>query len=78
MLAAGSRTPPRSSTSKHTAPSHVKLLTETLRRHLVRFWLRDPERAWKTPVSLQDRWDRVYSNLTAENQVFPLEPSVRT
>ncbi|KAI0453588.1 hypothetical protein F5B21DRAFT_525775 [Xylaria acuta] len=47
-------------------------------RHLVRLWLRDPEFAWETPAILQDRWDRVYAGRSAENEVFPLEPSVRS
>ncbi|TQV92598.1 hypothetical protein V2A60_009070 [Cordyceps javanica] len=46
-------------------------------RHLVRFWLRDEELAWKTPQPLQRVWDRVYAGVTPENQVFPLEPFVR-
>lgn len=46
-------------------------------RHLVRLWLRDEELAWKTPLQLQDRWDKVYGGVTAENQVFPLEPFLR-
>ncbi|CAF9903720.1 MAG: hypothetical protein GOMPHAMPRED_000513 [Gomphillus americanus] len=46
-------------------------------RHLVRFWLRDPEYAWKTPAYLQDRWDRVYKDVTPEKSVFPLEPVIR-
>jgi hypothetical protein len=48
------------------------------RRHLVRLWLRDEELAWKTPAPLQDRWDKVYKGVTAENQVFPLEPTIRS
>ena len=48
------------------------------RRHLVRLWLRDEEFAWKTPKALQAKWDRVYKGVTAENQVFPLEPWIRT
>ncbi len=48
------------------------------RRHLVRLWLRDPEFAWKTPEVLQERWDRVYGGVTAENSVFPLEPGIRS
>ena len=47
------------------------------RRHLVRFWLRDPECAWKTPAPLQDRWDRVYKDVAPEKSVFPLEPVIR-
>lgn len=47
-------------------------------RHLVRFWLRDEEFAWKTPEVLQDRWDVVYKGLKPEEGVFPLEPYVRS
>ncbi|KAK1672743.1 TfdA family taurine catabolism dioxygenase TauD [Colletotrichum godetiae] len=52
--------------------------SEEKQRHLVRLWLRDPEHAWKTPDSLQERWDRVYSGVTPEKSVFPLEPSIRS
>ncbi|TEA20261.1 Taurine hydroxylase-like protein SAT17 [Colletotrichum sidae] len=47
-------------------------------RHLVRLWLRDPEHAWKTPEALEDRWARVYSGVTPEKSVFPLEPQIRS
>ncbi|KAL2015468.1 hypothetical protein VTK56DRAFT_5393 [Thermocarpiscus australiensis] len=47
-------------------------------RHLVRLWLRDPENAWKTPAVLQERWDRVYKDVTPEASVFPLEPLIRS
>jgi hypothetical protein len=47
-------------------------------RHLVRLWLRDEELAWKTPAELQDRWDGVYKGVEPENQVFPLEPTIRS
>ncbi|KAK0370590.1 TfdA family Taurine catabolism dioxygenase TauD [Colletotrichum limetticola] len=47
-------------------------------RHLVRLWLRDPEHAWKTPDALRERWDRVYSGVTPEKSVFPLEPQIRS
>ncbi|KAH7138318.1 TfdA family taurine catabolism dioxygenase TauD [Dendryphion nanum] len=47
-------------------------------RHLVRFWLRDEEFAWKTPEILQGRWDAVYKDVDAEKSVFPLEPYVRS
>lgn len=49
-----------------------------IRRHLVRLWLRDEELAWKTPSSLQGRWNRVYKGVTPANQVFPLEPAIRS
>jgi hypothetical protein len=48
------------------------------RRHLVRLWLRDPENAWETPTHLRPRWANVYDGVTSENQVFPLDPVVRT
>lgn len=47
------------------------------RRHLVRLWLRDPEFAWETPEPLQELWDRLYKDVTEEEQVFPLEPRIR-
>ena len=47
-------------------------------RHLVRLWLRDPENAWNIPAALKGRWDTVYSGVTEENQVFPLEPYIRS
>lgn len=48
-----------------------------VRRHLLRLWLRDSENAWETPIQLQDRWDEVYKGLSAEEQRFPLEPTLR-
>jgi len=47
------------------------------RRHLLRLWLRDPELAWDTPEPLQELWDRLYKDVTEEEQVFPLEPKIR-
>ncbi|GJD03995.1 taurine catabolism dioxygenase TauD [Colletotrichum higginsianum] len=49
-----------------------------IHRHLIRLWLRDPENAWKTPEALKERWDRVYSGVTPEKSVFPLEPQIRS
>ncbi|KAG0155044.1 hypothetical protein PDIDSM_617 [Penicillium digitatum] len=46
-------------------------------RHLLRLWLRDPENAWEIPQELQARWDTVYKDVWAEEQVFPLEPTIR-
>ena len=46
-------------------------------RHLLRLWLRDSEYAWETPAPLHGRWDAVYGNLSAEEQVFTLEPQIR-
>ncbi|KAK3381750.1 hypothetical protein B0H63DRAFT_511500 [Podospora didyma] len=51
--------------------------SEEKQRHLVRLWLRDPEYAWKTPEALQERWDRLFKDVTPEKSVFPLEPSIR-
>ncbi|KAL8377695.1 hypothetical protein RB595_008402 [Gaeumannomyces hyphopodioides] len=51
--------------------------TPEKQRHLVRLWLRDPEYAWDTPEKLRQRWEGVYAGVTAEAQVFPLEPFVR-
>lgn len=48
------------------------------RRHLVRLWLRDPELAWETPPELRQRWADVYDGVTADSQVFPLEPTIRS
>ncbi|KAF7194673.1 Taurine hydroxylase-like protein SAT17 [Pseudocercospora fuligena] len=53
--------------------------TDTLdkQRHLIRLWLRDSEYAWPTPEALKSRWDFVYTGVTPENSVFPLEPFIR-
>ena len=48
------------------------------RRHLVRLWLRDPEYAWPTPEPLTDRWYGLYGGIKPENEVFPLEPNIRS
>jgi len=48
------------------------------RRHLVRLWLRDPEYAWPTPEGLADRWRVLYDGVKPENEVFPLEPRIRS
>lgn len=47
-------------------------------RHLVRLWLRDEELRWQIPEQLGPRFDKVYKDIRAENQVFPLEPFVRS
>lgn len=52
--------------------------TADQQRHLVRLWLRDPEYAWKTPEPLESRWERVYGGVVEKNQVWPLEPYIRT
>jgi hypothetical protein len=48
------------------------------RRHLVRLWLRDPEHAWPTPGPLTERWRKVYDGVQPQNEVFPLEPRIRS
>lgn len=52
--------------------------TREKQRHLVRLWLRDPELAWNTPDKLRGRWDKVYKDVREENQIFPLEPYIRS
>ncbi|CAJ2509739.1 Uu.00g056390.m01.CDS01 [Anthostomella pinea] len=52
--------------------------TPEKRRHLLRFWLRDPENAWQTPEVLKWRWDQLYAGVTPESSVFPLEPFIRS
>ncbi|KAJ8117964.1 hypothetical protein OPT61_g960 [Boeremia exigua] len=52
--------------------------TEDKQRHLIRLWLRDPENAWETPEALTERWEKVYSGVQEERQVFPLEPYIRS
>ncbi|KAI0126129.1 TfdA family taurine catabolism dioxygenase TauD [Xylariales sp. AK1849] len=47
-------------------------------RHLMRFWLRDPENTWQTPEVLKWRWAQLYEGVTPESQVFPLEPFIRS
>lgn len=54
-----------------------KALT-THSRHLLRFWLRDPEYGWKTPEAIQWRWEQIYGGVTAEREIFALEPFVRS
>ncbi|KAE8557610.1 hypothetical protein TMatcc_005076 [Talaromyces marneffei ATCC 18224] len=46
-------------------------------RHLLRLWLRDSEYTWETPIQLQDRWDEIYNGLSEEEQIFPLEPTLK-
>ncbi|KAK0387503.1 hypothetical protein NLU13_5815 [Sarocladium strictum] len=50
----------------------------TQKRHLLRLWLRDPEHAWDIPKELAQRWEAVYGGVSADAQVFPLEPYVRS
>ncbi|KAF3012793.1 hypothetical protein E8E14_006430 [Neopestalotiopsis sp. 37M] len=52
--------------------------TAEQKRHLLRFWLRDPDNAWQTPQVLQKRWSSLYDGVTADSTVFPLEPYIRS
>ncbi|KAM0806682.1 hypothetical protein AB5N19_07019 [Seiridium cardinale] len=52
--------------------------TETQKRHLLRFWLRDPENAWQTPEVLKKRWSALYDGVTPDSKVFPREPYIRS
>jgi hypothetical protein len=56
----------------------IRFITNIVRRHLVRLWLRDPEYAWETPRQLQSRWDDLFKGVLPEKQVFPLEPRIRS
>ncbi|KAL4921861.1 hypothetical protein BDW62DRAFT_218502 [Aspergillus aurantiobrunneus] len=47
-------------------------------RHLLRLWLRDPEKAWHTPEVLAPRWAQIYDSVTPESEAFPLEPFIRS
>jgi len=52
--------------------------TPEQQRHLLRLWLRDPENAWPTPLALSERWAGLYEGVKPENEVFPLEPRIRS
>ncbi|KAF4471165.1 family oxidoreductase [Fusarium albosuccineum] len=52
--------------------------SETQQRHLLRLWLRDPKNAWETPAPLKERWAELYEGVTAESEVFPSEPYIRS
>ncbi|KAK1574422.1 LOW QUALITY PROTEIN: uncharacterized protein LY79DRAFT_593345 [Colletotrichum navitas] len=62
----------------HARGGFVKLNSDDKQPHLIRLWLRDPQNAWETPEALRDRWDRVYSGVTPEKSVFPIEPQIRS
>jgi hypothetical protein len=47
-------------------------------RHLLRFWLRNEELAWKIPDVLESKWELLYYSVTQEQQRFPLEPEIRS
>ncbi|KAF7987106.1 hypothetical protein HWV62_295 [Athelia sp. TMB] len=46
-------------------------------RHLLTFWLRNEELAWKIPEYLDAKWQQLYYSTTPEQQKFPLEPVIR-
>ncbi|RTE84464.1 hypothetical protein BHE90_001075 [Fusarium euwallaceae] len=50
----------------------------TQQRHLLRLWLRDPKNAWETPEALKSRWAELYEGVTAEAEIFPSEPYIRS
>ncbi|KAH8647950.1 hypothetical protein BX600DRAFT_443285 [Xylariales sp. PMI_506] len=52
--------------------------SEIQKRHLLRFWLRDPENAWETPDVLKWRWTQLYGGVTSDSEVFPTEPFIRS
>ncbi|KAL4796862.1 hypothetical protein BDV19DRAFT_397977 [Aspergillus venezuelensis] len=52
--------------------------SEEKQRHLLRLWLRDPENAWHTPDVLAPRWAQIYEDVKPENEIFPLEPFIRS
>lgn len=43
-------------------------------RHLVRMWLRDPERAWKVPDMCKEQWEDAFTPIPEEQQVWPVKP----
>ncbi|KAH8694634.1 hypothetical protein BGZ61DRAFT_33097 [Ilyonectria robusta] len=47
-------------------------------RHLVRLWLRNPDKAWRMPTGLNMAWDRVYRDLGLEgdDESWPLMPVI--
>ncbi|KAK7402615.1 hypothetical protein QQX98_011627 [Neonectria punicea] len=51
--------------------------SDQAQRHLVRLWLRHPEKAWQMPKGLDMAWDRVYAELGSEgDENWPLQPVV--
>jgi hypothetical protein len=64
--------------SSHGLQNAAMRTDQGCRRHLLRFWLRDPENAWHTPEVLRPRWAQIYDGITQENEVFPIEPFVRS
>lgn len=57
---------------------HDEGTDNSTRRHLLRFWLRDPHNAWQTPEALKPRWSALYDGVTAESKVLPVEPYIRS
>lgn len=49
---------------------------EGKRRHLVRMWLRDPERAWLVPEMCREQWEEAFTEVPEEKQVWPVSPIV--
>lgn len=43
----------------------------------MKLWLRNPEFAWETLKPLRPRWDNVYKDVNEEEQVFPIQPTIR-
>ncbi|KAK7915281.1 hypothetical protein PG985_012984 [Apiospora marii] len=43
-------------------------------RHLVRLWLRHPDKAWRVPAPLRMAWDRVYADVSDVDDEWPLRP----
>lgn len=68
----------RQNSSKSSCLLHLLCLLRRIRRHLLRLWLRDPELEWNIPGGLTDRFSKVYDDVAAEKQVFPLEPRIRS
>lgn len=46
------------------------------RRHLVRLWLRNEDKAWSTPPQLQYAWDRVFGDGPEAADLWAFEPPV--
>ncbi|KAF8994584.1 hypothetical protein BDQ17DRAFT_1392391 [Cyathus striatus] len=51
--------------------------TPDKRRHLLRLWLRDEEKAWKIPEGLQPLWKRLFYTANIDEHRFPLDPEIR-
>ncbi|KAI1860603.1 uncharacterized protein JN550_011451 [Neoarthrinium moseri] len=42
--------------------------TDKKKRHLMRFWLRDPEKAWQTPEVMKQRWAKLYEGISPSSK----------